>query len=312
MRRLIAGAIAFTVTALLLAAPSAQASPDTWGASVRLDVQVGDADGVRTAYAWVGPVSAPPLLLLNGTGSPMAQWDPALLAGLSRDHRVLVYDYPGLGGSAASRVPLTFDVLADHAADLLSAAGAPRAHVLGWSMGGFVAQRLAIRHPERVQGLILAATNPGGSLTTLGPAWVQQQDSDPDASARTYVRANYPPGHRDRGWAFVRRVDRAVASGRYPPERIPSSVYDAMVAAEDPWLASPDNLGALRRLEAPTLVVTGSRDVVTPPANSRLLASTVPGASLVLMPESGHSFLFQRPARSAALVTEFLALTRER
>lgn len=298
--------VACALAALLVTPPAAHASPDTWGESVRLKVQTADVDGVRTTYAILGPASAAPLVLMNGTGSPMAQWDPALLAGLSRDQRVLVYDYPGLGGSAALPGRLTFDALADHAAGLMDAVGLARAHVLGWSMGGFVAQRLAVGHPARVSALILAATNPGGAATTLGPGWVQEQDSDPESTLRGYVRTNYPPGHRDRGWAFVRRVDAAISSGRYPADRVPATVYDAMVAAEDPWLDSSANLRALRNLEVPTLVVTGREDVVTPLANSRLLARTIPGARLLLVPESGHSFLFQQPAGSAAIVTRFL------
>lgn len=306
MRRLLALLVLAVVPGLVLAMSPAQSSPDSWGASVRLEVETVDAGGVRTAYAFVGPTNGPALLLLNGTGSPMAQWDPALLAGLARDHRVLVYDYPGLGGSAALPGTLSFDTLSDHAADLLDSVGLPNAAVLGWSMGGFVAQRLAVRHPERVTALVLAATNAGGPSTLLGPRWVQEQDSDPDASTRDYVRANYPPGQRGRGWAFVRRVDAAVASGRYPPERIPARVYDAMVAAEEPWLESDANLRDLERITAATLVVTGRDDVVTPRGNSRVLARAIPGADLTLVPASGHSFLFQHPARTSRLVAAFL------
>ncbi len=79
-----------------------------------------------------------------------------------------------------------------------------------------------------------------------------------------------------------------------------------MVAAEDPWLASGRNLADLATLDLRTLVVTGSRDVVTPPANSVLIASTIPGAELTLVPDAGHSFLFQAPARTARLVDDFL------
>lgn len=317
MRRLASFAIAMAALLAAGAPTPAHASPDTWGQQVRLDVETVDVpmpDGsrLRTAYALLGPSSAPPLLLLNGTGSPMAQWDPALLNALARSRQVLVYDYPGLGGSTPLPRTLTFDALADHAAGLLDALDRDRTAVLGWSMGGFVAQRLAVRHPDRLDALVLAATNPGGPRATLGPAWVQAEDSDPDASARAYVRANYPVGYRDRGWAFVRRVDAAVDSGRYPPERIPARVYDAMVAAEDPWLESGANLRDLRDLRGSdggplrTLVVTGGKDVVTPPANSRVLADAIPEARLVLVPESGHSFLFQVPARAAAVVVEFL------
>lgn len=273
---------------------------------LRLDVRTARVDGQEVAYAELGPVGGTPLLLLNGTGSPMSQWDPALLAALAADRRVLAFDYPGLGGSAALPGRLTFDRLADRAAALLAAVGHDEADVLGWSMGGFVAQRLAVRHPERVRALVLAGTNPGGPHAVLGPDWVQQEDSDPDAGLADYVRTNYPAGHRAAGWAAVRRINAAIDSGRYPPDTVPERTYDAMVAAEDPWLASGRNLRQLALLAVPTLVVTGAKDVVTPAANSRLIAATIPGARLVLAPDAGHSFLFQRPAATARLIDTFL------
>ena len=285
--------------------------PTDRGASVRLDVRSLEVAGVSTAYAVLGPVDGLPLLLLNGTGSPMSQWDPALLAGLAHTQRVIVYDYPGLGGSdplprQSRDGTITVGGLAWLAAGLLAALRIGKADVLGWSMGGFVAQRLVVHHPDRVRRLILAATNPGGPRTVLGPAWVQAQDSDPDGSLRGYVRTNYPAGARDRGWAFIRRLSDAVAEGRYPADRVPASTYDAMVAAEDPWLASGANLRQLSSTQLQTLVMTGAQDVVTPPANSRLLADSIPNSRLRLVPGAGHSFLFQRPTATAGVIADFL------
>jgi pimeloyl-ACP methyl ester carboxylesterase len=301
---LLAGLLAAAVG---VASPSAaSATPDQWGSSVRLEQQYVTVDGVRTAYAVLGPDSPTPLLMLNGTGSPMSQWDPALLAVLSRERQVVVYDYPGLGDSGPLPGRLTFDALATHARGLITALGRAQADVLGWSMGGFVAQRLAVRSPERVRALVLAGTSPGGSRTLLGAAWVQEQDSDAAGTARAYVRANYPVGARHRGWAFVRRVNAAVDSGRYPIDRVPAATYDAMVAAEDPWLTSGSNLRQLSALTMPVLVITGADDVVTPPANSRILARAIPGATLALVPDAGHSFLFQLPRATGDRLTSFL------
>jgi pimeloyl-ACP methyl ester carboxylesterase len=265
-----------------------------------------NAAGTRTAYALLGPDAGLPLLLLNGTGSPMSQWDPALLEGLSRSRRVIVYDYPGLGSSGSLGARPTFDRLAAHANALLTALGVARADVLGWSMGGFVAQRLAVGSPQRVHALILAATNPGGPRTALGPEWVQQEDSDADGTARGYVRTNYPRGVRDRGWAFVNRLNAAIGAGRYPADVVPARTYDAMVAAEGPWLASGANLTELSGLTMPALVITGAKDVVTPPMNSRIIAAAIPGSRLRLVRDAGHSFLFQEPYRVARDVGEFL------
>lgn len=263
--------------------------------------------GARIGWAQVGLASDPPLLLLNGTGSPMAEWDPKLLGALAgHGHRVVVFDYPGLGASGANPLPVTFTNLADQTAGLVQELHLGPVDVLGWSMGGMIAQRLALRHPGLVRALVLAATNPGGQATVLGPLWVQQADSDSDSTLAAYVRTNYPAGERARGWAFIRRLERARASGAYPAARVCEPTYAAMVQAEEPWLASDGNLRALAHLRAPTLVITGAQDQVTPPANSRLIAATIPGARLVLIPRAGHSFLFQEPVSAARIIDTFL------
>ncbi len=275
---------------------------------VRLTPKVAKVADGRIAWAEWG--SGDPLVLLNGTGSPMAEWDPAFLAALAaRGRRVLVVDYPGLGGS--SRLPgrLTFDRLADAVSQWLAAIGVDRADVLGWSMGTFVSQRLAVRHPERIDHLVLVAGNPGGSRTTLGPRWVQRADSDPNYTTRTYLRTNYPATAcaRDAGRGFLRRQSAAVESGRFPADRVPESTYDAMVRAEDPWMRSDRNAGQLTGVTAPTLVVVGVDDVITPPPNSRQLADLIPDATLHRFTGAGHSILFQAPDLLAGDIDGFLS-----
>ena len=299
-----------TLCAALVACVLAVLMPATASAgetTVRLDVRRTTVEGLVTAYAQVGHGSGRPLMMLNGTGSPMSEWDPALLAGLAgAGRRVIVFDYPGLGQSEAMAGRLDFDRLAEHAAGLAAALGLSRVDVLGWSMGGFVAQRMLVRHADLVGRAVLAGTNPGGRRAVLGPRWVQEADSDPQASTATYVRTNYPRGARPAGWAFVGRVVMAQHSGAYPPSVVPARTYRAMVAAEDPWLSSDVNAAELTRVRTPVLVVTGARDVVTPPANSRVLAALIPDAQLTLWPAAGHSFLFQEPAAVARTIDAFL------
>ena len=259
-------------------------------------------DGGVVAWAELGSGSDP-VVLLNGTGSPMSEWDPALLGLLAGSRRVLVMDYPGLGGSTRMRGRLTFDRLADTVATWLSRIELTRADLVGWSMGTFVAQRLAVRYPDLVDRLVLVGGNPGGRATTLGPRWVQRADSDPSAGTATYLATNYPRNRcaQAAGRAFLRRQAAAVGSGRFPPDRVPARTYDAMVAAEDPWLRSDRNLRQLGRVVAPTLVVVGGDDVITPPANSRRLAAAIPGARLTTVEGAGHSVLFQSPVAAAGI-----------
>ena len=259
-----------------------------------------------TTFAWASIGSGPPLVLLNGTASPMSEWDPALLGALAVQRRVIVFDYPGLGQSGPAPDSWTFDHAADWINDWLRVIEpAGPVDMLGWSMGGFIAQRLAVQHPERIRRLVLAATNPGGDATVLGPRWVQ--DADSSGSLAGYLSTNYPPSGRAAGKRFLTRLESAVSSGRYPDVEVPAKTRRAMVRAEDPWLRSDSNLAELGTVTLPTLVITGRADVITPAANSRVLARAIPGARLVLTAGAGHSFLFQRPRRVAAEISRFLS-----
>lgn len=260
----------------------------------------------KTWIAWYERGQGPPLVLLMGTGSTMAEWDPALLRLLAERHRLILFDYPGTGMSGPWRGDRSFDSLADVTARFLSAIDVPRTAVLGWSMGGFVAQRLAVDHPEVVSHLVLAGTNPGGSRTVLGTPEAQAIDSDPDASDEDILRELYPPSRQAEGRRFLRRLGRAGRSGEIPDDfEVPAATTDAQVAAEDPWLRSDRNYRQLAGLGVPTLAAAGRQDPVVPPANLRRIAARVPGARLVVLP-GAHAFLFQERREFARTVDEFL------
>ena len=242
-------AVVAALAVLFTFALPASADPLRAG-DVRLEMRTARTDCGAARYAWVGRHHGRPLLMLNGTGSPASEWDPALLARLGRERRLLVFDYPGLGRSMS--LPRTsFNLLARCAAKLVRAVHRGPVDVLGWSMGGFVAQRMAVQSPRLVRRLVLVATNPGGRPAVLGPKWVQREDSDPGPALKAYVRTNYPKGYRDLGWAFIRRLDNAEQSRRYPRSRVPAKVFRAMVDAEEPWLKSSRNSRDLRQLHDP-------------------------------------------------------------
>ena len=286
---------------LLPVAPAAA----SFRAEVR-DARVGD-----TTIAWYerGPRTGPPLVMAIGTGSTMAEWDPALIELLATKRRVILFDYPGLGRSGPQRGTVTFPRYADTLARFLTAIGIERADILGWSMGGFVAQQLAIRHPDRVNHLILAGTNPGGDLAQLGSKRAQDIDSDPNPTDAEVLRVLYPDtraGQKE-GRRFLRRLERASQTGEIPDDfDVPDATVDAQVRAEDPWLRSNANANALTTVRAPTLVTGGTQDEVTPPINMRRIARRIPNARLELFPDSAHAFLFQSRKRFAESVNRFL------
>ncbi|MBJ7518446.1 MAG: alpha/beta hydrolase [Solirubrobacteraceae bacterium] len=294
------------LVAVLALAPPAAAPAAPFQAKVR----IANADGEK--IAWYDRGSGPPLVLAIGTGSTMAEWDPALLALLARERRVIVFDYPGVGRSSKLRGSVTFAGLADTTDAFIRAIGLEEADVLGWSMGGFVAQQLAIRHPERVRRLVLAGTNPGGDQAVLGDDDDQETDSDPDPSEEAVLRVLYPrtKAGRAEGRAFLRRLEDASESGEIPDDfEVPASTVRKQVAAEDPWLRSNANADALKRLRVPTLVTGGNLDPVVPPINARRLDALIPGAQLRLFADS-HAFLFSERARFAPAVLDFLDAPR--
>ncbi len=259
----------------------------------------------HTRIAWYELGQGPPLAMLTGTGSTMAEWDPALLRLLARDRRLLLFDYPGVGLSGPWH-GRSFDSLAHTTAALMDAIHVPRADVLGWSMGGFVAQRLAIDHPGRVAHLILAGTNPGGSQTVLGTRRAQEIDSEPDPTEAEILHELYPPGRQAEGRRFLRRLEDASQSGEIPDDfHVPARTTRRQVAAEGPWLRSDRNYRQLARIAAPTLITAGARDPVVPPVNLRRIAAQVPDSQLVTFP-GAHAFLFQERRPFTRAVDRFL------
>lgn len=278
-------------------APSADSSP-----SFRAHVQTARVDA--TKVAWYERGEGPPLVMLMGTGSTMAEWDPALLRLLARDHRLILFDYPGLGLSGPWRGD-SFDSLADTTAGLMDAIDVPEADVLGWSMGGFVAQRLAIDHPEKVSHLLLAGTNPGGGQSVLGTPRAQAIDSKPNPSDEDILHELYPPDRQAEGHRFLHRLVTASRSGEIPDDfDVPSATTDAQVAAEDPWLRSDRNFRELAGVDLPALAAGGRRDPVVPPLNLRRIASQIPGSELRIFP-GAHAFLFQDRRAFADAVDAF-------
>jgi pimeloyl-ACP methyl ester carboxylesterase len=270
------------------------------------EAQVQTVRAADTSLAWYERGQGPPLVMLMGTGSTMSEWDPALLRLLARGHRLILFDYPGVGLSGPWHGQ-SFDSLADTTAGLMKAIGVPKADVLGWSMGGFVAQRLAIDHPETVSHLILAGTNPGGARTVLGPRWAQAIDSEPYPSEKEILRELYPPKRQREGRRFLGRLERASQRGTIPDDfEVPRAITEAQVAAEDPWLRSDWNYRQLRGIGVPTLAAGGRRDPVVPPVNLSRIADQIPRSKLAIFP-GAHGFLFQERRSFVRAVNEFLS-----
>jgi 3-oxoadipate enol-lactonase len=241
---------------------------------------------------------SPPLLLLNGYAATGADWDPAFLDALGDSFEVIAPDPRGMGGAELGEGELTIAGLADDALARLDADGVERATVAGWSMGGFVAQELAARAPERVTALALLATDPGGEAVLADPdVWARLIDhsGEPTEQARRMLDLLFPPGFAAQ--VFDRFGD-VVAQAR---ASLDPAALTAQERAMDAWHASP---GAERMaaISAPTAIAAGELDQVIPAANAGLLGSGISDSRVELLPGCGHAFMAQQPQRAAELI----------
>jgi pimeloyl-ACP methyl ester carboxylesterase len=262
--------------------------------------------GIRIAHRETG--AGRPLLLVNGSGATLDTWDPSLLAGLGRGRRIIVLDPRGMGGStdvAGDR--LTVEKMADDAAALLRALHIKHVDVLGWSLGGFVAQELAIRHPALVRRLVLASSSPGGRHATKATPKVTAIDEKSTiglASPNEFLPILFPQAAQGAGQAWIQRL-LAQPGGCCEPYS--QQAGRRQVSAGRRWFAaSGGDEQRLARISSPTLIGAGALDVDVPVANARLLHHRITGSKLVIYHDAGHAFLIQHATQFAGAVLRFL------
>jgi 3-oxoadipate enol-lactonase len=247
-----------------------------------------------------------PLLLVQGLGGNTAHWGEPFLSALERDFELVLYDHRGVGRSAPFSGDLTTAGLAADALALLDALGLERVHVLGISMGGMVAQELALAAPDRVRSLTLGATSCGGTQSRPTDQEVVRALTAAVLS-RDYERVLRTGFELVVSSAFAAEPANYAAfaeAARQHPAEIP------LLMSQQAAVVAHDTYARLRGLQVPTLVVHGTEDRMLAPVNGDLVASLVPGARLELLAGAGHLFFWEQPQRSAQLVREHAAAQR--
>ncbi len=296
-------AVAAAALALLSAAGPAPARASTAAPASPPDIVTAPALIASTAagdvgYREVGTGS--PVLLIMGFGGSMDNWAPSFVDALAARHTVVVFDNAGIGGTAALPAPLSISAMAGQTSALITALHLGRTTVLGWSMGGMIAQALAALHPSQVSQLILAATQAGtgASLPIPAAAAAALASSDP----ATVLSVLFPP-------------DQGAAAGSYLTGILQypgfygatAAVKTEQTAAIQQWMAGDDPAGRQpSRIRARTLVADGTLDQLDPVPNGRLLARGIPRALLLLYPDAGHAFLFQDAAQFVPAIERFV------
>lgn len=250
--------------------------------------------------------SGPPLLLIAGLGYASWCWRD-LQADLCADAAMVAFDNRGTGRSDKPAGPYSMALMADDAAAVLDAAGLRDAHVLGHSMGGYIALTLALRHAEKVRSLILVGTSPGGPDTAPVPqdtveTWKLAGTLPPAEYARRSMPRSFAPGWTD---AHPDAFERILARRLEFPTPAPN--WLAQYAACGEYVARGLDVSAIR---VPATVIHGEQDRVVPHHNGKLLAQRLPGARLVSLKEAGHLPMLEDPPGFAALVRAHLAAHR--
>lgn len=251
-----------------------------------------NANGVSFAYRRFGAGTGTPLVFLQHFRGGMDNWDPLVTNGLAKGRPVILVNYAGVA-SSGGEPDTTIAGMADGIANFVQALGLPLVDVLGFSIGGFVAQSLTHRYPELVRRLVLVGTGPrNGEFKS--DANVMQVAGRPVPALEDFLYLFFAPSEasQEAGRAFwKRRTERQDAD---PPSSV--EVLKGQVAAIMEW-AQPqgERYAYLKEISQPTLVVNGHNDIMVPTINSFTLQQHMPNAQLILYPDSGHGSQFQYP-----------------
>jgi pimeloyl-ACP methyl ester carboxylesterase len=263
-------------------------------------------NGVRYAYRRFGAAKGTPVVFLQHFRGGLDNWDPTITNGLAKTRPVVLFNNAGVASSGGEPAD-TVEGMAAHATRFIEALGFESVDILGFSLGGFVAQQLALDRPDFVRRVILAGTGPQGGegMATFTPE-VAQAATRPEPTAETFLFLFFTPSETSQiaGKTFLkRRYERT-------EQDVPSSAaaMEAQSAAITAWGAVPQRgrYARLEKIRQPVLVVNGHNDIMVPTINSFILQQHIPSATLILYPDSGHGALFQFPDLFVQHVTTFL------
>jgi len=248
---------------------------------------------------WEEHGAGDPLLLIMGLGASLEAWD-RIAPALAKKYRTILFDNRGVGRSDVPPGPYSLETMADDAAAVLDAADVPSAHVMGISMGGMIAQELALRHPRRVRKLILGCTSCGGREAVR---------ADAEVAAALKARATMP--REQAMWMmapFIYDVStpRARIEEDFRSRLSANGSNEGYAAQYQAILAWSGTHARLAGMKTPTLVIHGESDRLVPPGNGRVIARAIPGAKLLMLPNASHIFLTDQHAASSAAILSFL------
>src|SRR4051812_43793569 len=264
-----------------------------------------DVGGVSFAYRDLGPESGVPVVFLHHLTAVLDDWDPRVIDGIAAHHRVIAFDNRGVGATGGS-TPKTIDEMASDAIAFIRALGLQKVDLFGFSLGGGVAQVVALRSPDLVRRIVLAGTGPKGG---------EGVDEVTKVAAIAYAKAVLTLKDPRHFLFFPRTPEGKLAAKAYfarlkertenRDKRYSLQTFAAQLAAiRAAGKSAPDDLSAIK---APTLIANGDHDLMVASSNSADMARRIPDSKLIIYPNSGHGGVFQHHQTFVPEVLNFLA-----
>ncbi len=264
-----------------------------------------EANGIRFAYRRFGNKVGVPVVFNQHFQGTLDHWDPAVTDGLAATREVILFDNAGVSASSGE-TPSSFQEMGANAIAFIKALGLAEVDVLGFSIGGMVAQEITLQAGDLVRKLILVGTGPrGADMSTSQSAAIFAGTYDP--AERLWLKVHFAPSAASQaaGLAFLER--KLLRQDRDP--LVTGQTVQAQVAAIGQYLAYGEiegHLDYLKEIRQPTLVIQGSNDVIIPTHNSYVLQQNLPDAQIILFPDANHGSFYQYPGLFVNYATAFL------
>jgi pimeloyl-ACP methyl ester carboxylesterase len=272
-----------------------------------------ETNGIRFAYRRFGNAAGVPLVFNQHFTGTMDHWDPAVTDGFAKDREVILFNNAGVSNSSGE-VPTTFEKMGTNAVAFIKALGLRKVDVLGFSIGGFVAQEITLQAPDLVRRLVLVGTGPRGGedMATLTPEAQKIFGATYDDPDHLWLHVHFTQSEQSQtaGREFLKRF-RLRSENRDP--EVNEKVAPAQIEAIGKWGAPQEkSFEYLKSIRQPTLVVNGGKDVIIYSVNSFILQQHLPNAQLILYPDANHGSQYQYPELFVRHVSMFLSADERR